>query len=78
MIYSQEKESIKKIEKFFSNCRKILIKNKIQKMIYKLKSMKSNIMELPEHILIVVMEYFSFQERFKYHTLNKEFCKALH
>jgi hypothetical protein len=35
-------------------------------------------MELPDHILILIMEYFSFQEKFKYHTLNKELSRALH
>jgi hypothetical protein len=35
-LYDREKESIRKIENFFKNCKKVFLKNKIQKMVCQL------------------------------------------
>ena len=50
-IFIKEKANALKIEKFFINCKKILIKEKFQQMIYTLKKMATNVLDLPDVIL---------------------------
>jgi hypothetical protein len=66
-----------KIEKFMKNCKKVLIKEKFQQMIYKLRDMATNIMNLPDVCLINIFIYFESKEQFKYNLVCKSFSKNL-
>lgn len=65
-----------RIEAFLKNCKKIFIKRKFQKLIYKLKSMPTVITNLPVHILSMVFEYLDLKEQFKYSGLCKTMKKV--
>ena len=72
----REQASVRKIESFFANCKKILLKVKFQKMIYHLRNMCGNVLDLPDHVLVKILEYLTFQERFQNHQLSTKmrFC----
>jgi len=65
-ILDIEKKSALRIENFLINCKKTLIKQKFKKIIYKLKNMVTNVIDLPYHILINIFSYFEIKERFKF------------
>ena len=71
-LMENEKKSALRIEKFLINCKKILIKNKFQQMIYKLRNMVTNMQDLPSHILVSMFEFFDMKEKFKYSQISKE------
>jgi hypothetical protein len=71
-MYDLEKQSAIKIQKFIKNCKKVMLKKKFQVMIYKLMKMKTNICELPNHLLVKVFEYLEKRERLVYQQLNKQ------
>ena len=74
--FMREQASVRKIESFFANCKKILLKVKFQKMIYHLRNMCGNVLDLPDHVLVKILEYLTFQERFQNHQLSTKmrFC----
>ena len=53
-IFDNEKCNAMKIERFMKNCKKVLLKEKFQQMIYKLKDMATNILNLPDVCLILI------------------------
>ena len=47
-IFIQEKQNALKIEKFLMNCKKVLLKDRFKQMIYQLKGMATNLLNLPD------------------------------
>jgi len=42
-----------------------MLKEKFQKLIYKMKGHLTNIQELPPHIFVEIMRFFDIKERYK-------------
>lgn len=47
-IFIQEKQNALKIEKFLMNGKKVVLKERFKQMIYQLKGMATNLLNLPD------------------------------
>lgn len=76
-IFKAEKQNALKIEDFIKKVKKIRIKEKFNNMILQLKGMRKNLQDLPEHLIIIVFQYLSENDRLRFQTTSKVFRKCL-
>jgi len=58
-----EKQSALRIERFFKNAKKQIVKEQFTKLTYKLRGFAANVLDLPNYIIIMILQNFTVIEK---------------